>query len=1055
MSISEPFIKRPIATSLLMAGVIMMGMLGYFLLPISALPAVDFPTIQVVANYPGASPDVMVSSVTTPLERNFGQISGLQSMNSVSSFGNSTVVLQFALDRDIDAASQDVQAAIAASGGVLPKDMPNPPTYSKVNPADTPIITLALTSESLPLEKVNDLADTVLAQKLSEITGVGLVSIEGNQKPAVRVRVNPTALSALGLGLEDIRTQLGVNNVNQPKGSFDGSHQSYAIGANDQLFSSQEYANVVVAYRNGAPVRLKDLGEVVDNVENVRLASDVDNKPAVVVDIQRQPGANIIETANRVKALLPKLSNSLPPSVKISILSDRTQTIRASVADVQFTLLLTIGLVVMVIFVFLRKFWATVIPSVALPLAIIGTFGIMKLAGFSLDNLSLMALTIATGFVVDDAIVMIENIVRFIEMGETPMEAALKGAKQIGFTVISLSVSLIAVFIPLLFMTGIVGRLFREFAITLSASVAVSAVVSLTLTPMMCARLLKPETHEKHGRFFTWTESMFERLLAAYDSGLKWVLRHQFFTLMVAVGTLVATIWLYIIVPKGLLPQQDTGVILGITDAGQSISFAAMLERQRKVAEIVRRDPEVQSVASIVGSGTVNATVNTGRIYIVLKPRDDRKSSASEIIDRLRETVKDVEGIALYMQAVQDVQIDSRVSRTQYQYTLQDADEAELAEEAPKLLQKLRTLPELADAASDQQSGGLQVTVDVDREQAARYNIQQAAIDDTLYDAFGQRQVSIIFTQLNQYRVILEVDPAFQLTPESLKSIYVKSTTGQAVPISAFATLKTVTAPLAIVHQGQFPAVTLSFNLHPDSSLGAAVEAIKRAETEIGLPDTIATSYSGSAAEFQSSLKSEPFLILAAIVVIYIVLGVLYESYVHPITILSSLPSAGVGALLALIVCHTDLSLIALIGIILLIGIVKKNAIMMIDFALEAEREQGMPPEESIYQACLLRFRPIMMTTMAALLGALPLALENGTGSELRRPLGISIVGGLLLSQFITLYTTPVIYLYLDRLARWFQTKRGEVGVPGGPDHEPAEGREEPELEGAALPAHR
>ncbi len=1007
----------------------MVGLLGYSLLPISALPAVDFPTIQVVANYPGGSPDVMVSSVTTPLERYFGQISGLQSMNSVSSFANSSIVLQFNLDRDIDAASQDVQAAINATGGVLPKAMPNPPTYSKVNPADTPILTLSLTSDALPLEKVNDLADTILAQKLSEVTGVGLVSIEGNQKPAVRVRINPTALASLGLGFEDVRTQLAANNVNQPKGSFDGSRQSYAIGANDQLFSSKEYENVIIAYKNGAPVRLRDIGNVVDNVENVRLASSVDGRPAVVVDVQRQPGANIIETADRVKALLPKLSASLPPSVKLSILSDRTETIRASVADVQFTLLLTVGLVVMVIFVFLRKFWATVIPSIALPLAIIGTFGVMKVVGFSLDNLSLMALTIATGFVVDDAIVMIENIVRFIELGESPMEAALKGAKQIGFTVISLSVSLVAVFIPLLFMTGIVGRLFREFAITLSVSVAVSAVVSLTLTPMMCARLLKPEKDEKHGRFYQITERMFDGMLNAYDVGLKWVLRHQFFTLMVAIGTLVATIWLYIVIPKGLLPQQDTGMILGITDSAQSISFSAMLEKQQALAEIVRQDPEVASVASIVGAGTVNATVNTGRLYIVLKPRDDRKTSAAGIVDRLREETRKVEGIDLYMQAVQDVQIDSRVSRTQYQYTLQDADQAELAEWAPKLLDKLRGLPELADVASDQQSNGLQVTVDVDRQLAARYNVLTQAIDDALYDAFGQRQVSIIFTQLNQYRVVLEAEPHYQLTPDALKSLYVKSTTGQSVPISTFAKLKTTTAPLAIVHEGQFPAVTLSFNLQPGSSLGEAITALRKAQQEIGLPDTIATSFSGSAAEFNSSLKSEPFLILAAIIVIYIVLGVLYESYIHPITILSSLPSAGVGALLALIVCHTDLSLIALIGIILLIGIVKKNAIMMIDFALEAEREQGMPPEQSIYQACLLRFRPIMMTTMAALLGALPLALENGTGSELRRPLGISIVGGLLLSQFITLYTTPVIYLYLDRLGHWFK-KKDANGVP-------------------------
>ena len=1008
-----------------MVGVIIMGMLGYFLLPISALPPVDFPTIQVTAQYPGASPDVMASSVTTPLETQFGQISGLAQMTSISSFGNATITLQFVLDRDIDAAAQDVQAAMNASKGVLAAGIPNPPTYSKVNPADTPILTLQITSDSLPLDKINDLADTVLAQKLSEVPGVGLVTIQGNQKPAVRVRVNPATISALGIGMEDIRTALTLNNINQPKGSFDGKHQSYSIGANDQIFSAAEYANVIIAYKNGSPVRLKDIGEVVDNVENIRLAAWVGQQPAVLLDIQRQPGANIIQTADQVKALLPKLKNSLPPSMKVDILTDRTETIRASVSDVQFTLILTVVLVVMVIFVFLRKFWATVIPSVALPLAIIGTFGIMKLVGFSLDNLSLMALTISTGFVVDDAIVMIENIVRYIEMGHPPMEAALKGAKQIGFTVISLSISLVAVFIPLLFMTGIVGRLFREFAITLSVAVGVSALVSLTLTPMMCARMLKPESESKHGRFYHFTENMFQSLLHAYERGLQWVLRHQPFTLGVAILTLVATIWLYVIVPKGLLPEQDTGLITGVTDAAQSISFMSMVANQHKIADIVQQDPDVTKVASFVGAGTVNATVNSGRLYINLKPRNQRKASAQEIVDRLREATKDVEGISLFMQAAQDVQIDSRISRTQYQYTLQDPDSDELAEWAPKLLAKMRELPELADAASDQQSGGLQAYVDVDRNAASRLNVLPQAIDGTLYDAFGQRQVSIIFTQLNQYRVILESQPNFQLTPDALDKIYVKSTTGQMIPLSAIAHLKTVTAPLAINHEGQFPAVTLSFNLSPGNSLGGAVDALQQGQQEINLPDTISTTFSGSAAEFRSSLKSEPYLLLAAIVVIYIVLGVLYESYIHPITILSSLPSAGVGALLAMLIFHQDLSLIALIGIILLIGIVKKNAIMMIDFALEAERHEGLPPEKSIYQACLLRFRPIMMTTMAALLGALPLALESGTGAELRRPLGISIVGGLLVSQFLTLYTTPVIYLYLDRLGTWVKKRRG------------------------------
>jgi hydrophobe/amphiphile efflux-1 (HAE1) family protein len=1013
-----------------MGGVVLMGWLGYHLLAISALPAVDFPTIQVTAQYPGASPDVMASSVTTPLERQFGQISGLDMMTSVSSFGNMSITLQFNLDRDIDAAAGVVQAFMNAANGVLPKGMPNPPTYSKVNPADTPILTLEISSDTLPLEKVNDLADTVLAQKLSEVTGVGLVTIEGNQKPAVRVRVNPADIATRGISFEDIRNALIQNNVNAPKGSFDGSRQSYSIGANDQLVSAAEYANVIIAYKNGQPVRLKDIAEVVDNVENVRIAGWVNRKPAVILDIQRQPGANIIQVADRVKALLPKLRAALPPTVTVAVLTDRTETIRASVRDVQFTLLLTVALVVMVIFVFLRKLWATIIPSVSLPLAVIGTFGIMKLLGFSLDNLSLMALTISTGFVVDDAIVMIENIVRYIEMGEKPMDAAIKGSKQIGFTVISLTVSLIAVFIPLIFMTGIVGRLFREFAITLSIAVAISAIVSLTLTPMMCARLLSAEAEEKHGRFYKLSERFFKGMLDAYEAGLKWVLRHQAFTLLVAIATLIGTIWLYFLVPKGLLPQQDTGLIIGVTDSAQSISFKAMVARQRAVADVVMRDPDVVNVASFVGAGPVSPTVNSGRLYISLKPREKRSASAGEIIDRLRDATKDLEGISLFMQAVQDVQIETRVSRTQFQYTLQDANEAELGEWSDKLLNRLRELPELTDVATDQQVNGLQVSVEVDREKASRLNVLPQTIDDTLYDSFGQRQVSTIFTQLNQYRVVLESEPRFQTSPEFLEKVYVKSTSGQMIPLTAFAQLKHETVPLTILHQGQFPAVTISFNLSPGSSLGAAVKAIQKAEKDIGLPETVAPTFSGSAAEFRSSLASEPFLILAAIVVIYIVLGVLYESYIHPITILSSLPSAGVGALLALIIFGYDLSLISLIGIILLIGIVKKNAIMMIDFALDAERNEGLPPEKSIYQACLLRFRPIMMTTMAALLGALPLALEHGSGSELRRPLGISIVGGLLLSQFITLYTTPVIYLYLDRFGRWTRTWRSAAHLP-------------------------
>jgi len=1034
VSISEPFIRRPVATSLMMAGVILLGALGYKLLPISALPTVDFPTIEVTTFYPGASADVMVSAITTPLERQFGQIAGLASMNSTSSFGTSTITLQFVLDRPIDVAAQDVQAAINVAGGFLPKDLPNPPKYNKVNPADTPILTLSITSDSLPLDRVNDFADTLLAQKLSEVTGVGLVTIQGNQKPAVRVQVNPAAISSLGLGLDDVRTILGQANVNAPKGSFDGARQSFTIGSNDQIFSADAYKPIIVAYKNGAPIRLGNLANVIDSVENDQLGAWVSNRngeqPAVLLDIQRQPGANIIQTVERVKQLLPRLTSTLPPSVHVEVLADRTETIRASFSDVQLTLLLTIALVVMVMFLFLRKLWTTVITSVALPLSLIGTFGIMYLAGFSLDNLSLMALTISTGFVVDDAIVMIENIVRYIEAGDTPLEAALKGAKQIGFTVVSLSVSLVAVFIPLLFMTGIVGRLFREFAITLSVAVGVSAFVSLTLTPMMCAKLLRSESEdEEHsGEFYRRTEEYWTRFRDWYERGLRWVLAHQRFVLNVALLTLVATILLYVIVPKGLLPQQDTGVIVGVTDAAENISFKAMMERVHAVSEIVRQDPDVASVSASVGAGTVNATVNTARLYIVLKPHNQR-ANAEKIIERLRNATRNVEGISLFMQAAQDLQIDSRISRTQFQYILQDADAAELADWTPKLVQKLGQLPQLSDVASDQQTNGLQLNVDVDREKASRLNVLTQAIDDTLYDAFGQRQVSIIFTQLNQFRVILEVEPKFRESPDLLDKIYVKSSSGQPVPLSAFASVHVSNAPLSIPHQGQFPAATISFNLRSGSSLSHAIPAIEKAEREIGLPNTIAATFTGAAAEFRSSLTSEPFLILAAVVVIYIVLGVLYESYIHPITILSTLPSAGVGALLALLICRIDFSLVALIGIILLIGIVKKNAIMMIDFALEAERKEGMSPEESIYQACLLRFRPIMMTTAAALLGALPLALETGSGSELRRPLGISIVGGLLLSQFLTLYTTPVIYLYLDRFGSWIGGRRSHARI--------------------------
>ncbi|MEO6847381.1 MAG: multidrug efflux RND transporter permease subunit [Chthoniobacterales bacterium] len=1032
MNISEPFIRRPVATSLLMVGVVLLGALGFFLLPISSLPTIDFPTIQVVTRYPGASAEVMASSVTSPLERQLGQISGLVTMSSSSSFGVSAITLQFSLGRDIDVASQDVQAAINVAHGFLPPDLPNPPTYNKVNPADTPILTLAVTSDSLPMDRVNDLSDTLLAQKLSQVTGVGLVSIQGNQKPAVRIQFNPTSLASLGLGPDDIRTAIEAANVNAPKGSFDGAHQSYIIGSNDQIFKADDYKPIIVASHNGTPVRLQDVARVIDSVENDQLAAWVGDKPAVLVDIQRQPGANIIQTVDRIKKLLPQLTAALPPAVKVNILIDRTQTIRASVEDVEFTLVLTIVLVILVIFLFLRKFWATIIPSVALPLSLIGTFGIIYLAGFSLNNLTLMALTIATGFVVDDAIVMIENIFRYLEEGKGVLEAALEGARQIGFTIVSLTISLIAVFIPLLFMKGIVGRLFHEFAITLSAAVIVSAIVSLTLTPMMCAKFLRPIKHgeKEEGRFYQWSENFFNWILGGYEKGVKWVLSHRFITLLSGIATLVATILLYIVIPKGLLPQQDTGLILGVTDAAQNISFQSMVEKQKKITTIIRKDPDVENVAAFVGAGTVNPTVNSGRIYIILKPRKDRHANAEQIITRLRSETNRVPGIAIFMQAVQDLQIDTRISRTQFQYILQDANQDELREYAPKLLARLRELPELTDVASDQQSAGLQVVIDVDRQKASRMNVQTTAIDNALYDCFGQRQISTIFTQLNQFRVILEAAPQFRDSPDALDKIYVKSTTGQPVPLSTFATMHTINAPLAISHENQFPAIALSFNLHPGTSLGAAVKAVEKAQKEIEFPATIATTFSGAAAEFQSSLASEPYLILAALVVIYIVLGVLYESYIHPITILSTLPSAGVGALLALLLFQMDFSLIALIGVVLLIGIVKKNAIMMIDFALEAQRERGESPEKAIYEACLLRFRPIMMTTMAALLGALPLALQSGTGSELRKPLGITIVGGLLLSQLLTLYTTPVIYLYLDQLSTWFAKRRAPQNLP-------------------------